>query len=80
MIIIVINKVQSVFSLSKYSSGSLHIYFSSAAMAQNGYGNPLSELHLLPLNIVQVLEIARSHLRPKSIANLVLVYKEDIIG
>lgn len=73
MIIIVINKVQCVFSLSKHSSGSLHIYFSSAAMAQNGYGNPLSELHFLPLNTVQVLEIARSHLRPKSTANLVLV-------
>lgn len=46
MIIIVINEVQCVFSLSKHSSGSLHIYFSSAAMAQNGYGNPLSELKL----------------------------------
>lgn len=58
----------------KAFSGSLHIYFSgSATMAQNGCGNPLSELHLLPLNIAQVLEIARSHLRPKSIANLVLV-------
>ena len=78
MIIIVINKVQFIqsnvyFPVQSSPLGSLHIYFSSAATAQNGHGNPLSELHLFPLNVVQVLDIAKNHLRPNLIADVVLV-------